>query len=213
MRGAGYPPNPWSRNSLAGRTGMTIRTAGRHRGAFLAAPDRIPGARGRRGRGRRATTATARARAGRSTTSRSPWRRGRRARRWCRSSHDLGVVRCGGIVGRILLRGTGEADAIRAGQLHPHDEHDARRRDRGAVDAARRPCRPSRLTIPEGYRLTQIAERVQEELDIPAGAVPDRGARASDWSLAPYLPAGTADRGVPVPRDVPVREGRRRRRT
>ncbi len=29
--------------------------------------------------------------------------------------HDLGVVRCGGIVGRILLRGTGKADAIRAG--------------------------------------------------------------------------------------------------
>ena len=29
--------------------------------------------------------------------------------------HDLGVLRCDGIVGRILLRGTGKADAIRAG--------------------------------------------------------------------------------------------------
>jgi UPF0755 protein len=61
------------------------------------------------------------------------------------------------------------------------------------------PAVPSvRLTIPEGYRLTQIAERVQEELDIPQ----DRFlivAQDKDWSLAPYLPAGKGTEGFLFP--------------
>jgi UPF0755 protein len=46
-----------------------------------------------------------------------------------------------------------------------------------------------RLTIPEGYRLTQIAERVQEVLGIPAKRFL-RAAESSRLSLPPYLPAG-----------------------
>ena len=47
-----------------------------------------------------------------------------------------------------------------------------------------------RLTIPEGYRLTQIADRVEEELGIPAKTFLAQ-ATSGDWSLPPYLPKGT----------------------
>jgi UPF0755 protein len=111
--------------------------------------------------------------------------------------HDLGVVRCGGIVGRILLRGTGEADAIRAGSftLTTNMTLD----DAIKVLSTPPPAVPTvRLTVPEGYRLTQIAERVQEELGIPQ----DRfltSAQGKDWSLAPYLPAGKGTEGFLFP--------------
>ena len=55
-----------------------------------------------------------------------------------------------------------------------------------------------RLTIPEGYRLTQIADRVHEELGID----PDRFvalAQSKDWSLEPYLPAGQGTEGFLFP--------------
>jgi UPF0755 protein len=48
-----------------------------------------------------------------------------------------------------------------------------------------------RLTIPEGYRLTQIAERVQEELGIPQKAFLD-DANSGKWLLPPYLPQGSS---------------------
>jgi UPF0755 protein len=44
-----------------------------------------------------------------------------------------------------------------------------------------------RLTIPEGYRLTQIADRVEEELGIPAKRFL-KATEDGDWSLPPYLP-------------------------
>jgi UPF0755 protein len=111
--------------------------------------------------------------------------------------HDLGVVRCGGIVGRILLRGTGKADAIRAGSytLTTNMTLDE------AVDvlSAPPPAVPTaRLTIPEGYRLTQIAERVHEEL----GLDEDRFVTLSEgkeWSLEPYLPPGKGTEGFLFP--------------
>jgi UPF0755 protein len=43
------------------------------------------------------------------------------------------------------------------------------------------------LTIPEGYRLTQIAERVREELRISSEQF-NRAVAQGDWSLPPYLP-------------------------
>jgi UPF0755 protein len=55
-----------------------------------------------------------------------------------------------------------------------------------------------RLTIPEGYRLTQIAERVHEELGIDE----DRFltlAQSKDLSLDPYLPAGKGAEGFLFP--------------
>jgi UPF0755 protein len=53
------------------------------------------------------------------------------------------------------------------------------------------------VTIPEGYRLTQIAARVQEDLRIPA-----RKFLAADdgtWSLPPYLPKGKPLEGFLFP--------------
>ncbi len=111
--------------------------------------------------------------------------------------HDLGVVRCGGIVGRILLRGTGKADAIRAGSytLTTNMTLD----EAVLILSTPPPAVPTiRLTIPEGYRLTQIADRVHEELGID----PDRFvalAQSKDWSLEPYLPAGQGTEGFLFP--------------
>jgi peptidoglycan lytic transglycosylase G len=111
--------------------------------------------------------------------------------------HDLGVVRCSGIVGRILLRGTGKADAIRAGSytLTTNMTLD----EAVLILSTPPPAVPTiRLTIPEGYRLTQIADRVHEELGID----PDRFvalAQSKDWSLEPYLPAGKGTEGFLFP--------------
>ncbi len=55
-----------------------------------------------------------------------------------------------------------------------------------------------RLTIPEGYRLTQIAERVHEELGIDQGRFMTL-ALGKDWSLDPYLPAGKGTEGFLFP--------------
>jgi UPF0755 protein len=111
--------------------------------------------------------------------------------------HDLGVVRCGGIVGRILLRGTGKADAIRAGSYNLTTNMTLD--DAVQVLSTPPPAAPTvRLTIPEGYRLTQIAERVHEEM----GIVPSRFltvARGKEWSLDPYLPAGKGTEGFLFP--------------
>jgi UPF0755 protein len=111
--------------------------------------------------------------------------------------HDMGVVRCGGIVGRILLRGTGDADAIRAGSytLTTNMTFD----EAVTILSTPPPAVPTvRLTIPEGYRLTQIAERVHEALDIAEDRFL-RLARAKDRSLEPYLPTGKGTEGFLFP--------------
>ena len=99
--------------------------------------------------------------------------------------HERGVLRCG-LVSEWLLRKSGEADAIRAGTYHLTTNMTP-----DAVFAALTRPPPSvptvRLTIPEGYRLTQIAARVQDVLGIPAARFM-RALRATDWSLPPYLP-------------------------
>jgi UPF0755 protein len=111
--------------------------------------------------------------------------------------HDLGVIRCAGIVGRIMLRSTGNADQIRAGSyaLTTNMTLDAAI----AVLSTPPPAVPTvRLTIPEGYRLTQIAERVHEALGIAA----DRFlalAQAKTLSLDPYLPSDRGTEGFLFP--------------
>jgi UPF0755 protein len=119
--------------------------------------------------------------------------------------HDLGVVRCGGLVGRILLRGTGKADAIRSGTFTLTTNMTFG----DAIEVLSTPPPPIptvRLTIPEGYRLTQIAERVQEELGINA----DRFlalAQSNGWSIDPYLPAGKGTEGFLFPETYRFAEG------
>ncbi|MGZ5305979.1 MAG: endolytic transglycosylase MltG [Actinomycetota bacterium] len=111
--------------------------------------------------------------------------------------HALGVVRCGGIVGRILLRGTGKADAIRAGSYTLTTNMTLN--EAVGVLSTPPPAVPTvRLTIPEGYRLTQIAERVHDELGIGVDGFLSL-AQARDWSLEPYLPAGKGTEGFLFP--------------
>ena len=102
--------------------------------------------------------------------------------------HEAGVLRCG-TVSRWLLRRSGLEDRILPGTYHlttnmlPED----------AFRALTQPPPPAptvRLTIPEGYRLTQIAERVHEELGIPERRFLAE-ASSGRWSLPPYLPKGT----------------------
>jgi UPF0755 protein len=99
--------------------------------------------------------------------------------------HDAGVIRCG-LVSKWLLRRSGKQEEIRAGeyQLTTNMTPDA-------VFAALSVPPPDvptvRLTIPEGYRITQIAGRVRESIGIPVKrflAAVD----ATNWSLPPYLP-------------------------
>jgi UPF0755 protein len=111
--------------------------------------------------------------------------------------HDLGVLRCDGFVGRILLRGTGKADQIRAGSytLTTNMTFDEALL---VLSTPPPPVPTARLTIPEGYRLTQIAERVHEALSIAE----DRflaAAQDPDWSLDPYLPTGKGTEGFLFP--------------
>jgi len=111
--------------------------------------------------------------------------------------HDRGVVRCGGLVGRILLRGTGDADRIRAGTYDLTTnmtlEH--------AITVLSTPPPPVptvRVTIPEGYRLTQIADRVHELLGIPRDRFLQL-ALSKGLTLPPYLPPGHGGEGFLFP--------------
>lgn len=111
--------------------------------------------------------------------------------------HDLGVIRCGGLVGRILLRGTGKADEIRAGSYALTTNMTLG--EAIAMLTTPPPSVPTvRLTIPEGYRLTQIADRVREELGIVQGRFVSL-AEGKRWSLEPYLPAGRGTEGFLFP--------------
>jgi UPF0755 protein len=99
--------------------------------------------------------------------------------------HQRGVVRCG-LVSKWLLRRSGLEGEFRSGtfSLTTNMTPDE------AFEALTRPLPEAptvRLTIPEGYRLTQIAERVEEALGIPTGRFlkeVEEGGRA----LPPYLP-------------------------
>ncbi|MGZ5329048.1 MAG: endolytic transglycosylase MltG [Actinomycetota bacterium] len=114
---------------------------------------------------------------------------GASAERVVQDLHDEGVIPCGGFVGNLLMRGTGKSSELRAGtyQLTTGMSLEA------AVDIITTPPKAVntvRLTIPPGYRLTQIADRVEEELGIPAKTFMAR-ATSGDFSLPPYLPEGT----------------------
>lgn len=101
--------------------------------------------------------------------------------------HEAGVIRCG-MVSRWLLRRTGLEDQILAGSFALTTNMVPENAFRALTVAP--PTAPTvRLTIPEGYRLTQIADRVHEVLGIPEKRFL---AEAEDggWDLPPYLPKG-----------------------
>jgi len=103
--------------------------------------------------------------------------------------HEQGVVRCG-MVSKWLLRQSGKEAEFRAGsfQLTTNMTPDA------AFEVLTQPVKSVpvvRLTIPEGYRLTQIADRVEEVVGIPAKRFLKQ-AEEGGYSLEPYLPADAA---------------------
>ncbi len=99
-------------------------------------------------------------------------------------------MRCGGFVGSLLIRGTGKASEIRAGTYTLTRGMDL---DQIMVVLTSPPPKVPTVNvlIPPGYRLTQIAARVQQALGIPQKAFLD-AANSGDYALEPYLPKGTS---------------------
>jgi len=112
------------------------------------------------------------------------------------SLHERGVLRCA-TVSRWLLARNGQADEVRAGtydlttNMTPSEAFDV-------ITQAPPPAPTVRLTIPEGYRLTEIADRVHEVIGIPVDRFLDAADR-SHRSLPPYLPAGKPLEGFLFP--------------
>ena len=102
--------------------------------------------------------------------------------------HEAGVLRCGGMVEKFLMQGNPRADHIRAGTHHLTTNMTL---DQALAVLSRKPPVMEKVdvTIPEGFRLTQIADRVQEDLGIPAKQFL-KTANSGTYSLPPYLPDG-----------------------
>jgi UPF0755 protein len=102
---------------------------------------------------------------------------------------DAHVIPCGGLVGRFLLQRNGHSDAILAGSYHLTT-------GMTLDDAIRVLTTPPKavptvdLTIPEGYRLTQIAAAAHQTLGVSSKQLL-RLAQSGTYSLPPYLPKGT----------------------
>lgn len=105
-----------------------------------------------------------------------------------RRLHEAGVLRCG-TVSRWLLRRSGLEDRILPGTYRLTTNMAPEEAFR-ALTVPPPPEPTVRLTIPEGYRLTQIAQRVHETLGIPQRRFLAE-AESGRWSLPPYLPKGT----------------------
>lgn len=101
-----------------------------------------------------------------------------------------GLIRCGGFVGNLLMRGTGKASQIRAGAY-------TLRTGMTLTEVVQILSTPPKIVptvnvlIPPGYRLTEIAARVHETLGISTDAFLS-AAQGGGYSLPPYLPSGTS---------------------
>jgi peptidoglycan lytic transglycosylase G len=104
--------------------------------------------------------------------------------------HRAGVVRCGGVVGRVLLQASHHGEDIRAGtyELRKNMTLEAAL---AVLSTAPKAVKTVSVTIPEGYRLTQIASTVHQHLGLDAGAFL-REAQSGRYALEPYLPKGTS---------------------
>jgi uncharacterized YceG family protein len=102
---------------------------------------------------------------------------------------DANVIRCGGLASRFLLQQNGHGDAIRAGS---YELTTGMTLDEAlqVLTTAPKAAPTVKVTIPEGYRLTQIASRAQQDLGI-SGTQLLGLAESGTYSLPPYLPKGT----------------------
>jgi UPF0755 protein len=101
------------------------------------------------------------------------------------------VIPCGGFVGNLLMRGTGKAAEIRAGT---YDLTTGMTLDDAVTVLTTPPkqVKSADVLIPPGYRLTQIADAVEESLDIPAEEFLARASRSG------------FDRPAALPDDAPL---------
>jgi UPF0755 protein len=119
--------------------------------------------------------------------------------------HERGVLRCG-LVSKWLLRRSGLDGQLRAGShelttnMTPDEAFEA-------LTTAAPEVPTVSLTIPEGYRITQIADRVEEELGIPTRRFL-RAVERGDRTLPPYLPEeATSLEGFLFPKTYEFVEG------
>jgi UPF0755 protein len=103
---------------------------------------------------------------------------------------EAGVTRCGGFVGNVLMAQSGRASEIRAG-TYDLTTGMTLGEALDVLTAVPVPVPTLQVTIPEGYDLTQIADRVAKDLKLPTQRFLDL-ARSGDLALPPYLPAGSA---------------------
>ena len=117
---------------------------------------------------------------------------------------EQGLVRCGGFLGNLLLRGTGKASAILAGTYTltvgmPLEQIVT------VITTPPAAVPTVRLTVPEGLRITttfkgerSISSEVQEQTGVPA-AVFSKLAESGRYTLPPYLPKGASTEGFLFP--------------
>jgi peptidoglycan lytic transglycosylase G len=111
--------------------------------------------------------------------------------------HAQGLIRCGGFVGNLLLRGTGQAGDIRAGT---YDLQVGMSLDDivGIITAPPAKVRTVRVTVPEGLRIAStypgersISSVVAEQAGLSAKGF-TRLAQSGRYTLPPYLSADAA---------------------
>ena len=117
---------------------------------------------------------------------------------------DQGLIRCGGFVGNLLLRGTGQATAILAGS---YDVPVGSSLDQilALMTTPPQEVRTVRATIPEGLRIrsTFPGERstssvIEQQTGVPASVFATK-AESGRYALPPYLPKGRSAEGFLFP--------------
>jgi UPF0755 protein len=122
-----------------------------------------------------------------------------------------GLIRCGGFVGNLLLRGTGMANSIRAG-TYEIPVGSSLDEILSILTTAPQAVPTLRLTVPEGLR---IRSTYTDERSIASVVEQQTGVRASGFaalaesgklSLPPYLPAGRTAEGFLFPNTYELRK-------
>ena len=117
---------------------------------------------------------------------------------------DQGLIRCGGFIGNLLLRGTGQASAILAGS---YDVPVGTSLDDilALMTTPPQTVPTVRTTIPEGLRIRSMfpGERstssvIEQQTGVPASVFATR-AESGRYSIPPYLPEGRSAEGFLFP--------------
>lgn len=120
--------------------------------------------------------------------------------------HERGVIRCD-LVSQLIVRRRGLSDSFVAGDYGITTNMTLDDALAVLMGPALGP-ETVRFTVPEGYRLTQIAERAEKDL----GIAPKRFlalSRSGAFSLPPYLPEGTKTlEGFLFPKSYEFEEGK-----